>query len=390
MTRRSVLRISTASLCAASALGALSPSSAAPVAPVALTGVVTTDGSAPVSLSAVIWPDAEALEALPVGAAVPLLNVDAIEVTGNRYTVRVDPSRLPADYVGESGVDIQVEAHAELQPADAYSETVKNTPAGWSRSAAARGLRERLGGEHRDTPGNLHIGTSDPSATARPATLRVLGGLASGGAGGGIMASSAGSLSLEEPICSTIKTDVILDKSAKISDVMPATNYMTGRVTYTIGSSHELGVGIKSHDGIASEGGTITRSSSESVTPAWRGYDHTARTIWRYREYKSTCTGRITARAESHEGGYLTPTRSRPSYTNCLRYSPQEKWERETNLAYTYQAGVEIYGIGVNTQSGYNQSVRLQYAFPERSRWLCGNDANPAQAKLVAGYANDQ
>lgn len=188
-----------------------------------------------------------------------------------------------------------------------------------------------------------------------------------------------------EPICSVNKTSDTHDHRAKIGDVMPSNNNMTGKVSYDIGTSHSIGVGYKSVDGSVSEGGTIGRSSAERVDPVFRTEEHTAKTTWRYRDYKYTCTGKIEARPESHQGGYYIPGRSRPSYTHCKSYAPMT-WTTSDAKAWTYQQGVSLFGgaLYVNTQTGYTSKVEISYQFAVEKA-LCGSNANPPQARLVAG-----
>jgi hypothetical protein len=187
--------------------------------------------------------------------------------------------------------------------------------------------------------------------------------------------------------CSRVtKTNDTHDHGAKVGDVMPSNEYMSGKLSNEIGTSHNLGVGYQAWNGAVEEGGTISRSSSESVDPILRTAEHTARTTWRYRNYKHTCTGRVMARPESHQGGYYVRARSRPNYTHCKYYAPMT-WTTTDATAWTYQEGVSLFGgaLYVNAQTGYSSKVEISYRFLERGRTLCGSNADPPQARLVAG-----
>lgn len=191
-----------------------------------------------------------------------------------------------------------------------------------------------------------------------------------------------------DPLCSSPKkTAVTHDHRAKIGDVMPSLSNMTGRIIYKVSSSHSLGVGIQFPDGSFKESGTITRSSSESVTPVFRTANHSAKTTWRYRDWKTGCAGQnTTARPESHQGGYYIPTRTHPAYEHCRWYPKGTLWESTTATAYTYQAGVTLWSVlNVNGQAGYDSEVKLQYNMPNYAKYLCGSNDDPPQARMVAG-----
>lgn len=335
-----------------------------------------------VTLTVALWPNQTELDAIPAdGGIVPLRYVEDIAIHGSRYTVNLDPATIPAGYINDDGgVDVEVTAINEDGYSDSYNETITATGDQWQRSPAATNLFGDATISWVEVPGNLVVGLDEENST--PLELA--------GDASGLAENAAFDLKVAmDPICSVNKTPVTHDHKAKVSDVMPAVSNMTGRVTYKIGSSHSLGVAYKDRTGTVSEGGTQTRASSESVSPQYYGHDHTARTWWLYREYKNSCTQKVMAQAESHQGGYTTVTRSRPTYTHCRKYESQQPWSRDTNSAYTYQAGVNVFGINVNAQTGYTEDVTLQYSFPV-TRWLCGNNAYPPSATLVAGYATDQ
>lgn len=366
--------------------------------PVLISGDVFSSVSDPVVVSVQVWPNQEVLDALPVGAEVPIIELDDVELAGSSYTARLDPERLPTDYQSDNGaVDVEVVAFNRSGEADSYSETMIPAKNAWRRSVVAQSELRTMGSRRPESPGNMNVGRGNGTTRAHVMTLTsaVEEGLLSPrgsdepssdlGESDGLMLTAAA-----EPICSTSKTSVTHERKAKVSDVMPAPNYMKGKVSYAIGSNHTLGIAVKSQDGSVSAGGTTSRSSQEAVNPVWRGYDHTARTFWKYREYKNWCNGQVTARPESHEGGYYIKERSRPNYKHCKKYAAQADWTRHDHEAWTYSAGLSLFGVNLKSQVGYDSKTILWYSFPDRARWLCGNDANPPSAKLVAGYGSDQ
>ncbi len=409
-----VLTLAVLSPPAVAQVDSVSPAARVKSGAVALAGDVFTAASTqavPISVSAVIWPDQQVLDQLKPGDAVPLLPVD-VSVTGNRYEVLVDPQAVPPTYLTEGRADIEVTATTGTDSrfpgmsAAAYNESVVSGKSSWRRSPAAVGLRSQLlygssasssveklnpARAKRSTevlselPGSLVV-TSDSAATESvalaPGAVSVEVAESNLVPATNVVADGDAPATLREPICSVNKTSTTADSSAKVADVMPDDD-VTGQVTYRVGSSHSLGVGYKSASGSVSEGGTMDRSSSETVAPSFVSFDHTARTTWRYRDYKNSCTQQVTRRPESHQGGYYRPSRSQPSYSHCLSY-PSGTVSYDTAKAWTYQGGVTLWGVlNVNAQTGYNTKVTLQYKLAT-SHQLCGNNANPAQAQLVA------
>jgi hypothetical protein len=71
------------------------------------------------------------------------------------------------------------------------------------------------------------------------------------------------------------------------------------------------------------------------------------------------------------------------------RVPPWARWPRSEEAAVTSPAagsprGVTLFGVlNVKGQTGYNNNVTLPYELAT-SHQLCGSNANPAQAQLVA------
>lgn len=145
----------------------------ASTAPIAISGNVYAPPDAPISkITAAIWPNQQTLDALPVGADVPLLHV-GVETSSNTYTVRLDPGSVPAKYQSEHGVDIEVSATPwSLESSSAafsstdevngesgsqYNETVVPNGTGWMRSPAADTSVVEKQGTTTGKPGDLFI-----------------------------------------------------------------------------------------------------------------------------------------------------------------------------------------------------------------------------------------
>ncbi|MBD8869902.1 hypothetical protein [Nocardioides donggukensis] len=365
-------------LSSAAAPPAVEPPAGPERPPVAVEGRLFAESADSVlTVSAVVWPDQQALDALPAGATVPLLPVTDIDIDGSSYAVRVDPATLPAKYRSRDGVDVEVTAVDGAGVEDSYSETVRRDGAAWRRSPVVAGLRAQGRTGPAQRPSDLVAVTGDRAGRARAGSVVAAAGRTAAG-------DERSGIAARDPICNVIKTSKTHHRRVKIGDVMPSKRRMKGRITYRIGSSHNIGVGIKMANGRYREGGTVRRSSSEQVSPVFWRPDKVAWTKWRYRNYQNTCTQAISARAEAHTGGYYKTDRSRPSYRYCRSY-PRGRWAASSARAWTYQKGATLWGVlHVNAQTGYNNHVRLEYKLGRR-KTLCGNNDYPPGAQLVAG-----
>lgn len=367
-----------------------SVSSAAQKDPLMFAGAVYAEGDDEVELTAHIWPNQQELLDLPVGSYVPTIPVP-LELTGNRYAVRLDLADVPAEYRDKNGVEVLVEAFSEGK-VDSYGEKLRPAAdGGWERNvlvaaqtARASTFRMASGASTAETPGTLTLRTANSvdrrtaAAGLRPATL-ISAHVAE--ASGQMAASCRRKWN---------KTSKTWKRKVKISDVMPAKRHMKGSVRYKSGTSHSIQVAVKVGTAV-SGGSNLTVSAAESVIPEpWTG-DKVAWTKWRMRRYTHDCSPTYhRARAEKHLGGFTTTTRNRPRYTRCMPYEPMQEWSQARGKAWTYGAGFALWNSSFDTQTGYNTQTELVYNFPNRRRWLCGNNDFPAQAQLIAGYARKQ
>lgn len=113
--------------------------------PVAFTGqVLSSDPGEQVELRALIWPNQTTLDALPVDTAVPFVPA-VLEVYGNTYEVRIDPSAVPASHMSTNSVDVEVVASTADGDFAGYNETVSLEDGAWVRSDAALGEIAQMG-----------------------------------------------------------------------------------------------------------------------------------------------------------------------------------------------------------------------------------------------------
>lgn len=353
-------------------------------------GDVYSEAGAEVELTGHIWPNQQALLALPVGAAVPTIPVP-LAVSGNSYSVRLDIADVPADYRDKNGVEVLVEAFSDGR-VDSYGEQLRPAAGGgWKRNplveaqtARASTFRVASGATETETPGTLTL-RSTPSRTTRTASAPLQPATLVDGAG----AEPEDGMAAAGCNRKWNKTGKTWIRTVKISDVMPAKRFMKGKVRYHVGTSHSIQVAVKVGTSV-SGGSNRTVSASENVNPtAWHG-DKVAWTKWRMRRYTHDCAPSYhQARPERHEGGFRKTKRSRPSYKKCMRYA-KGSWSNARGKAWTYKAGFALWNHTFDAQTGYNTKTVLVYKFPNRHAWLCGNNASPPHAQLVAGYRKNQ
>jgi hypothetical protein len=78
----------------------------------------------------------------------------------------------------------------------------------------------------------------------------------------------------------------------------------------------------------------------------------------------------------------------RPNATSTQGYAGYGYFRRDDGEATTWSGGLEAFGVGLNTRSGFSRWVRLRFEFPRRpagkKRYLCGSDgADVNHAKRI-------
>ncbi|MGL5810216.1 MAG: hypothetical protein ACRCYQ_09745 [Nocardioides sp.] len=334
-----------------------------------ISGSITTTASGSVTVDAVLWPEPEILDENEVGDGVAMLPVP-VEVSGNEYRVRLDPSSVPDAYDAGGVVDIEVTVSSG-EASDSYVETARVEAGVWvpaARSSAEAMARSSASGR---APAGLRrdFEVEDPDIAVRraPRAASVVAAKPTGAGCGryGLLVRS-------------------YDKWVKISDVMPARKRMKGRVIYSAGGSHSIQAALSTGGWHAS--GSVTRSIGETFTPVFRKRDRTAWTAWKFGEYQNSrkCGRDRRVRAISHQGGFITTARDHPSYRHCFEYE-KGTWDRARGTAWTYTAGVEVHGLSLDTQVGYDEKVNVQYDLARDNMRLCGNNTGPSEAQLVMG-----
>lgn len=169
-------------------------------------------------------------------------------------------------------------------------------------------------------------------------------------------------------------------------------------LTYTNGSSSTLGVGFSNTGsfGTYSANGTQNKSSTFSVSfgsQSSYGADKEIVSGYDYVKLKTTCSSPTYVYYEvvpkAFAGGNWSYTISPlTGYTYCTPYQSGDHVERATSNNVTFSNGVNLAGpIGINlsAKTGYNTQTKITWDFSGNSN-LCGNNAKPPTASLVAGY----
>jgi|tagenome__1003787_1003787.scaffolds.fasta_scaffold20895324_2 hypothetical protein len=203
--------------------------------------------------------------------------------------------------------------------------------------------------------------------------------------------------------CPLVSTEVVGDDDAwtVIGELNNAYNDGT-QATFTYGTAQEtssyIGVATKLAGGEFSiDGETYIRDRGSVADSQARRYARKILSGFHYKRLKQVgygfCTGRTyyTVIATRFLGGKTTH-RQRGTLDKCARnvvgsrYDSGGQFHREVNTAVRWSAGVNVFGVGLTTRSGFDRDVQLDYAFkgpPDKAHYLCGPDGR--QSPMIAG-----
>jgi hypothetical protein len=205
------------------------------------------------------------------------------------------------------------------------------------------------------------------------------------------------------PDCPLVSTEVIREADAWtiIGELNNAYNDGT-KGAFTYGTAKEtssyIGVATKLAGGEFSiDGETYIRDKGSVTDSQARRYARKIRSGFHYKYLKQTgydyCKGRTyyTVMADRFLGGKTT-VKQRNTLDRCARsvvgarYDSGGGFHREVNDAVRWSSGVNVFGIGLTTRSGFNTDVQLDYRFrgpPDKAHYLCGPDGK--QPAISAG-----
>jgi len=345
-----------------------------------LSGEVTDSTNAPfpagTRVEVVAFPSAEVVAAMAVGD-----NVQATPVSkgfvgdDGSFVLRLsDPSSL-ARFASRAGsvdfefraVDNQLYAPFSFSRTLAQLATLKGAVSAAAQSAEA----------DADASSSIHVTSLAPS---RAVAL--------------IEQAQSGPIQKTD-ICGEIKLSDLGTKQVDVGATYTGGTGRTGLLTYSSGASSALGVGysISGSAGSFSASGTLSRSSTSTVSFGSRTGSNVYATYFSYGKYGEYCypvgssysSSAIYAyevHASSYAGGSSVTASTAPSATYCVSLATGTSFSKSTTSAYTFASGASLsssIGINLSSKTGYTSTTSLKYTNSSGStKNLCGTSGLPA------------
>ena len=177
----------------------------------------------------------------------------------------------------------------------------------------------------------------------------------------------------------------------------------TATFSYGQTADSDIGVGVNATGNGWSLGGTVHISQSNSATVGWGGWapDTTfggqLRSQFRYelRHWGSPACGVEMIVPVGWAGGTSVGADVHQYDGHCDTTGGQDYkggsfLSRDSMRAYRYYGAVNVFGVGLDAQSGYSSSVRAHWDFGTAStnHWMCGNDGPSTTAPIVYAGPN--
>ena len=173
----------------------------------------------------------------------------------------------------------------------------------------------------------------------------------------------------------------------KLGNAMADTG-ITGRITYSDGSSTSTTLGIAFYDGSSwSAGGTETNGTSSSVGfSAGSLQNDQVDGLWNYHTYV-VLDGSTVCYKEAHPYEYVgrgdTNAIAHTYYGYCGgTYSAGDSYFQSSSNNGTFSAGLTLYGVSLSSQAGWESSMTLRYTFSAAGK-VCGNTSQYEAAPRV-------
>jgi hypothetical protein len=344
-------------------------------APVAFAGVVPgVTEIDPESVKVQIQPDQQQLEAHRSGVSVDETDVPAAMVTtrGNAYTLRMDPTALPAADVSDTGI-VTFDIYAQDPASPSYSVATVSVRAVIT-ATGQYGWTDPLSGTFTidaDTSANDRVPPS-ARATYERADSR-----------------SARSITKYAPTIRAVRVRMaaphVEDRVCNDEGCAPARNSTTSD-RWQISSIDD-----------ETESGEFDQSSGFEWDP--KGYARSFRVGISYRKvegegYYGRCPGDAPywVKWEPHHytGGYGENTDgvTRPDWDKCVTIGSTGIWwrSRSDGSSYSHSAGVKfasVIGIDLSSKRAYNSEAKTGYLLKVRFRRMCGNNDDAGIAGKV-------
>ncbi|WP_154402757.1 hypothetical protein [Nocardioides speluncae] len=397
---------------------------------IAFTGTVSNVASLEgKSIIAVVQPPSIALDRMQPGSEFSTLRLpaDAVRANGNEFSVAVDPTSIPDEFIAADGLVTmkvyvvdpassrigvtttslrRVTVNGDVAWADPMQYVASLDESGGAavgdHSRAPALVASDLGADaptsRTSVPDELRAALPSVTATLTEGDPQAISGLASSE---GPASLAAGTDAAEEsPHCT--RTDQTQERGATVG-----TSYPVGEdnswLTYSASTSTTFGVGFS-----ADKGGSWSARGAVTLGDEWgadfhpRNYNRSYRVNVRYSLIKcfwgTTETDRQWQPIRQPGGawGNVLPAGpgNAPDWRHCQHVGPMQ-WYRGTSRGRDYELsyGVkfnEIIGIDLSTQRAYSSGARLYYGSQRPTgRKICGKDDDPAYAsKLRERYAS--
>jgi hypothetical protein len=297
-----------------------------------------------------VWPDAETLGRLPIGATVDA-PVVAATVTGadGSYALRLDPKRSLDGFADPNGF-VSLEVIAGSGAASTSFSLSRSSRDLTSASSTAR------------------------SASVKPDEVDLV--LSAGASAPKTDAQAAPAIG-----CSLQKLATYGPQWTVVGETYTHPG-STAKFTYTAGASSTLGIGVSSGGAFAASGSTTVTSSATvgfPTTPVnsarqWR-------TQFRYDKFTDLC-GHVYARPTAFLGGAGVVYAVTIGATYCVSQIAGSSFTKSSSTSTTLSTGVDSssdIGIDLSARTGFTTTAKVVYTFTSSGK-MCGTSGYPGSS----------
>jgi hypothetical protein len=346
------------------------------------------NGTAPVVGAVItprVWPDDDALAAIPQGGNVPLLDLPSVKSGSNgNFQVNLDPSTLPAKYLDSKGrPDIQLEINNAGRQIT-WRFTADRSSAGWTSTKNATDasvdgstppnetLVANFGSQAKVTEVDGDTANSFSAGKMSPSQAESAGDTAETSNAVDTMAAPLGGA------CGVMKKSLYTNRQEPFTHIYPGGQAPVVTLQ-RYGVDHTLGIAISIQGGAwggGSAGGskTIALTASGSHTDT---HNLTAFISLNFREYLEQCSSGSYEQWRQAESVYGILTRydaaAEPNFTACSQYT-SGLYSKTTGVNITYHSDVNVIVANVNAQSGYNSSSAVSWKVLHKTN-ICGSNS---------------
>jgi hypothetical protein len=347
--------------------------------PIAVEGDLQGTSGADVTGTALVEPVVDEGDPVASGDVVDFFHLphDAVTVADDVFTVRIDPTEVPARYVAEGGLVTLLLDFTDGSGREAHHVTTVQRIGAGDAAAWADPLADNFSSEAA-----FSASTSEVLSPPRERVQLVDTGRETGSA------DPKGAFSVQSGAQCVYGSAT--SRSATVGTSYPVGKRSRSWLTYGSSSNTTFGAAVTYGNGWSASGSkTVGDSWGQNFTKS--RYPRSYRVTIRYRKqvcYLSSGYYSHTHWLPWYETGGTAVNRlsSRPNWNTCDEIAPGEWWRGvERGTDYKLATGVKFagaIGIDLRTQRAYTSASRLWYDRPTRRR-LCGNTNYPAVASKL-------